>query len=723
MWCAARVLTRSLILLCVLGATGAAKNRQLQHICLVSADFWGLPTAGGTATAYHLLAKALADTGSPSVTLLGASLDLNVCHEAASTFSSPPRLHFECLTETHLQPEVVDTFPYEAIGHGVLRWLKTSGQKCDVVHAHEWGGALQPVAAFLAARMGKPGVRLAVEPHGGHYWSTQGSRQRPTDVMTLRIDDHERVTLSLAEFVISPTAYMLAYLRQRGWQLPQNTSVIPNIVPGAHSQLQAQRQTISVWRLAFFGRLDERKGLKQFCSALDTLNDADLPRLEIDFIGSEAKVDMLPSKEFLRRRSAAWSFKVNILGGLRRVEALARIKSNGTLVVFSSLVENLPFVVAEACIEEVPFITFDVGGVSELFDPLLNEDVIVKTVSATSLVEKILIVLKRGWMQTTTLSPEIAISVASWQTWHQLLDSELQQYRGQDDVTRGSLSEVQTVRLPAQPSALNLKRDLCAEDKRDVLLLLPEEFASPSPKTEHLLALLGARFAHLPTVGGFIFGATLSDGRVSYATTPTYMIYHGFEALCTEDAPVLILRSTFCETYLPEARDFSIYHSWVLALHMRQSRKMLVSYSDPTFVLNNFTTAGSGCRPDRIPRFRQISAKSAANLLAPAEEVLLAQHLAPWPRPAVSLRQGFDKFQGHRGWRYNYFDTSGQLRPLNDLSVFLVPLLSWCDSAQVLLHPCDGKQLSTMSPWTACGVARRKSFPLSGRQRCTLAYP
>lgn len=27
-------------------------------VCIMTADFWGSPTAGGTATAYHLLAQA-----------------------------------------------------------------------------------------------------------------------------------------------------------------------------------------------------------------------------------------------------------------------------------------------------------------------------------------------------------------------------------------------------------------------------------------------------------------------------------------------------------------------------------------------------------------------------------------------------------------------------------------------------------------------------------------
>ena len=39
-------------------------------VCTMSADFWGLPTAGGTATAYGLLTSALSEDPSLDVSAL-----------------------------------------------------------------------------------------------------------------------------------------------------------------------------------------------------------------------------------------------------------------------------------------------------------------------------------------------------------------------------------------------------------------------------------------------------------------------------------------------------------------------------------------------------------------------------------------------------------------------------------------------------------------------------
>ena len=62
----------------------------------------------------------------------------------------------------------------------------------------------------------------------------------------------------LNDIEISPSSYMLAFLRQRGWLLPQEALTIPNVLPsdGTHA---AAASEVPVWRLAFFGRLENRK--------------------------------------------------------------------------------------------------------------------------------------------------------------------------------------------------------------------------------------------------------------------------------------------------------------------------------------------------------------------------------------------------------------------------------------------------------------------------------
>ena len=104
------------------------------------------------------------------------------------------------------------TLPWKDLKHGEgfckVPALSNLSQQCVV-------GKLAVTCVLLCS-----GLRLAIEAHGGHFWSTQGQVQRPLDIMSLRIDHGERMTLGLASALISPTHYMTAFLAQRGWTLP-----------------------------------------------------------------------------------------------------------------------------------------------------------------------------------------------------------------------------------------------------------------------------------------------------------------------------------------------------------------------------------------------------------------------------------------------------------------------------------------------------------------------
>ena len=157
------------------------------------------------------------------------------------------------------------------------------------MQVHEWGGVFTDIVTYSHFRQFRPGLRIAINSHGGHYWSTQvhwpscnaavnmelhrttpgyflqrkcqergmcncqylskssmcavmfeecfievtrssspegimvtrqGQLPRPTDIMSLRIDNGERATLEYADIALSPTRYIASWLRQRGWRLP-----------------------------------------------------------------------------------------------------------------------------------------------------------------------------------------------------------------------------------------------------------------------------------------------------------------------------------------------------------------------------------------------------------------------------------------------------------------------------------------------------------------------
>ena len=51
----------------------------------------------------------------------------------------------------------------------------------------------------------------------------------------------ERMANQLNDHQISPTNYMTAFLRQRGWRLPNSTITIPNVIPEVEPKAAAVR--------------------------------------------------------------------------------------------------------------------------------------------------------------------------------------------------------------------------------------------------------------------------------------------------------------------------------------------------------------------------------------------------------------------------------------------------------------------------------------------------
>lgn len=64
---------------------------------------------------------------------------------------------------------------------------------------------------------------------------------------------------------------------------------------------------------------------------------------------------------------------------LYRDKALATISADGILLVLASMIDNMPYVLAEASVMRIPLLIYDVGGVTEMIDPKLHADIICGT--------------------------------------------------------------------------------------------------------------------------------------------------------------------------------------------------------------------------------------------------------------------------------------------------------------------------------------------------------
>ena len=196
--------------------------------------------------------------------------------------------------------------------------------------------------------------------HGTRRWVSDVSRKIRVLPGAHAVTVLERASVELADAVVSPSAYLVDWMRGEGWRLPRQTFVVPHVSRAAamgDGRPKPVEPAERVERLAFFGRLEERKGVGPFVEAVNSL-DGDV---DVEFLGRPT-----PLWPVERIRELLTYEHVAFETGLDQHEVLERLRRPGTLAVIPSFEENSPNVIYECLENGIPFIASDVAGIREL---------------------------------------------------------------------------------------------------------------------------------------------------------------------------------------------------------------------------------------------------------------------------------------------------------------------------------------------------------------------
>lgn len=242
----------------------------------------------------------------------------------------------------------------------------------DVVVAHDLAA---PAYAALRQRdcgLAFENTLFVVFCHGTRGWILDMSRRISVPDLhhVLRTGVLERMSVELADVVVSPSAYLVGWMKQQGWQLPERTLVIPYLTQstatGEDVPAQSSRGERAT-RITFFGRLEEKKGIGSFTAGLNTVDPALLDGIELEFLGKATATwtrDRVLSSLSKRTRDALRS--VSFVTELDQPSALERLTQKGTVAVIPSLGDNSPNTVYECLERGIPFLASTAGGIPEL---------------------------------------------------------------------------------------------------------------------------------------------------------------------------------------------------------------------------------------------------------------------------------------------------------------------------------------------------------------------
>jgi O-antigen biosynthesis protein len=327
------------------------------RVCFITRQLDGLENNGGIGTATRYISEHLAGagynidvfhTGAPCAEfgalkdhLAGQGINLFGIHEDAAVFHYPERRPYQIysvLKQTHY----------------------------EVYIFHEWQA--DGFFCFLAKKTGTAfkHAKLGVVLHSSSEWCHEGNKVLFPEVDDYQVWEMEQACCELADFAVSPSQYLLDWCREAGWKLPDDSRVIPNLVhPPGYAGNGGVAAKSDPYHFAFFGRLEERKGIQVFMDALKLLPPAVLGKMQVSLLGSESgftteQIRGELSNEIDRLRG----FNIETCFG--SLAAREYLQEQGCIAVMPSHIDNSPCVIYECLEMGLPFIISNQGGGKEL---------------------------------------------------------------------------------------------------------------------------------------------------------------------------------------------------------------------------------------------------------------------------------------------------------------------------------------------------------------------
>jgi glycosyltransferase involved in cell wall biosynthesis len=352
-------------------------------VCIVTSELVGPFNNGGIGTSMTGLAQCLAEAGFP-VTIL----------YTGGKFTAPAELNrwrglYAAIGIT------VDWIRHdEAAGLAgpvascgfVAPWLVylyLREREFDLVQFNDCMGEGYYCLAMKRLGAAFEGTAMFVALHSPSQWIFEINRTLPDSLLFAAFSFAERLSIRAADLLWSPSLYLLGWTRAHGFAHPPATFLQKYVLPPVplfgprEREGPVTRERIKPREIVFFGRLEERKGLRLFCQALRLVEPLLFERgIAIAFLGKPGTVGDRSALDFLDEESHHWRFRWEKRTGLGQQEAVEHLRSGDRLAIIASPADNSPCTVYEALAFAIPFLAARTGGIPELIDPEDGEAVL-----------------------------------------------------------------------------------------------------------------------------------------------------------------------------------------------------------------------------------------------------------------------------------------------------------------------------------------------------------
>jgi GT2 family glycosyltransferase/glycosyltransferase involved in cell wall biosynthesis len=335
------------------------------NICLVSNEILGAAKNGGIGTATSQLSILLGKHGHSVTLFYVGSTPLNPSDPWATFYraANVRVTHFPG-TSARLSPGFLKQ-PCE-----IYEQLRDQG--FDVILFQDWMALGHACVTAKKCGLAFPQTVLATIAHSSTPWILEANCCFPKAPETLALSHLEQRALEESDALISPSEYLVNWMRQAGWSLPENIDIIPYYMCakdllGASRNLVTSAKAACGRHIAFFGRLEERKGINLFLRSLASETLAPY-RFKLTFLGKPETRSINEIRNFVSRARPDLAAEMEFKPNSSSDEAQEFLLSNECVAVIPSLVDNSPCVIYESLRLGLPFIAAGTGGIPELID-------------------------------------------------------------------------------------------------------------------------------------------------------------------------------------------------------------------------------------------------------------------------------------------------------------------------------------------------------------------
>lgn len=330
-------------------------------IAFVASELLGAYKNGGIGTATSHIACFCARSGF-AVTVIYTGLgSIDHAHPWLK------RLRDAGVAIVHLRTAGIEVYP-EWLRESTVVFDYLRRETFDLVLFQDWEGV--GFASVVARRAGLafPNTRLGVFAHGPTEWLLDANRTAARHQRTLAQLHMERSVFHDADDVVCPSDHMREFVSSRFAGALATPETLPLYLwsdPDGDEEARRVAPLSSVRTLAFFGRLEERKGIELFLNAIVSENLA-FQDFDVLFVGKAASRTPADIREFAESRRPWLAPRLAFFDDLDSDAAQRLLVERDCLAVIPSLIDNAPCVISECLRRAIPFLSTRTGGIPEL---------------------------------------------------------------------------------------------------------------------------------------------------------------------------------------------------------------------------------------------------------------------------------------------------------------------------------------------------------------------